>query len=129
MPSFNHAGFSLAIVGALYSGACSGAAPESGDGKPFADSYTASAQVEANCAASHEQLIELGVLDEGLKFSYGYGLNAQGTVVGYSELSSCLGYTVHGFRWKAETGMVDLGVLTGNESGASDVNDQDQVVG
>jgi len=129
MTSFNHARFLFALIGALYCCACSGAPPESGDGKPAPDTYTASAQVSAKCAASHEQLIDLGVLDQGLDFSYGYALNAQGTVVGYSDLSSCLGITSHGFRWKAETGMVDLGVLTGNQSGASDVNDREEVVG
>ena len=44
MASFNHARFLFAIVGALYSCACSGAAPQSGDGTPFPDIPTASAQ-------------------------------------------------------------------------------------
>lgn len=123
---------SVAIVGALYSCACSGAAPEAADAKPSPDTYPASAQVSCTCSSSHQEIVDLGSLDPtpSIDYSVGLALNALGTVVGDSSVQGCpSGKTTHAFRWKAETGMVDLGGLDGNSSEAFGVNDQDEVVG
>jgi len=131
MASFDHARVLFLIIGALCSGACSGATPEEGKGKSAADSDVASAKVAPTCAPRHEHFTDLGDLDpDQPNTTVALANNDQGTVVGFGVVSvSTGGKTSHAFRWKAETGLVDLGVLAGYGSYASDVNAHDEVVG
>ncbi|MEI9947754.1 MAG: hypothetical protein WDO74_01955 [Pseudomonadota bacterium] len=136
MASFNHARVSLLIVGAVHSCACSGGAQGEGKGELYVEADTASAQVEVTCAASNEHLTDLGVLDptHPSVTHAATALNNHGTVVGFSSLQvswqGSFDLTVqHAFRWKADTGMVDLGTLGGVQSFAVGVNDADEVAG
>jgi len=130
MTSFNHARISLLIVGAICTCGCSGAAY--GEGEPSAGADTARAPVELTCAASEEQLIDLGSLEPDVRYasSSAAALNEHGTVVGYSNkrVSPVL-ISIRAFRWKAATGMVELGTLGGDMSYATDVNEWEQVAG
>ncbi|MEI9947752.1 MAG: hypothetical protein WDO74_01945 [Pseudomonadota bacterium] len=129
MATFNHSRVSSLIVGAIYSCACSGGAQ--GEGERSAEIYAASSPVELMCAASEEQVIDLGSLDPAQpEPSRAYALNEHGTVVGHARLQVAPELTaLHAFRWKAGTGMVDLGTLGGAYSSAYDVNEAEQVVG
>jgi len=131
MDSLNHARVLFLTIGALCSGACSGATPEDGEGRRAADSSTASAPVQPVCAPSDEHFIDLGDLDpdHAPNTSVASALNDQGTVVGSGVVSVSSGKTRHAFRWKAETGLVDLSVLPGEASYAADVNEREEVVG
>jgi uncharacterized membrane protein len=132
MAWFDHARFLFLTFGALCSGACSGATPAEGEGKRAAESYAASAPVEPRCAPSHEHFTDLGALDpdHAPNLSVAVALNDRDTVVGFGLVPiSPVESTVHAFRWKAETGMVDLGVLVGSASSPTGVNEQDEVVG
>src|SRR6187431_982284 len=125
MASLNDARMWFLNFGVLCS-ACSGVAPDEATGKPSADTFAASAQVEPKCAASHEELIDLGTLDpNSTRYSKGLAVNDHGTVVG----SSIFGHEGHAFRWKADRGLVDLNPLGATGSSAVDVNEQEQVVG
>jgi len=59
-------------------------------------------------------------------YSEGYGVNAQGRVVGYSTTTSA---QEHAFIWDETNGMRDLGTLSGGYSEAHAINDFGQVVG
>lgn len=61
---------------------------------------------------AEEGMIDLGTL--GGKNSYGYGINDQGEVAGYSNLKDSMGS--HAFLWTSKTGMTDLGTLGGSYS-------------
>ena len=132
MDSFDHARVLFLTIGALCSGACSRATPEEGEDRRAADSYAASAPTQPMCAPSHEHFIDLGDLDpdHAPNTSVASALNDQGTVVGSGIVPVSSGKTTrHAFRWKAETGLVDLSVLAGEASYAMDVNEQEEVVG
>src|SRR5262249_8583711 len=68
---------------------------------------------------------DLGTL--GGTFSYAYGLNSLGDVVGYSQIGGT-GYNYHAFLYSHGT-MTDLGTLGGTYSIATGINDLGQVVG
>jgi probable HAF family extracellular repeat protein len=131
MASFNYSTSTvlLLVVAAICSCACGSVAQE--EGETFPD--LASVQVELSRAPDKGHVIDLGVLASAPDESYssaGLALNEQGSVVGYShaQVSPTL-ITQHAFRWKAQTGMVDLGTLGGSSSSAADVNDRDYVAG
>jgi len=134
MPSFNDARISFAIVGALYSCACSGAAADESKEDPVVDTPTAGGPAASACAPSHEHFVDLGALDLTYAggYSYASALNEQGTVVGYSVIDDTAlpgggpWPTTRAFRWKAETGMVDLNAPM---SQAMDVNERDEIAG
>jgi probable HAF family extracellular repeat protein len=130
MASFNRARVLFLTFGALCSGACSGATPGEGAGKSAADSSIASVPVAATCPPSHEHFTDLGDLDpeNELGTTFPSAINDQGTIVG-SGTVYLPRERGHAFRWKADTGLVDLGVNVGSGSYASDVNEQDEVVG
>jgi len=130
MPSFNRARFLFFTIGALCTGACSGAAPEDGAGRSAADTNVARGSVAPTCAASHEHFIDLGDLDPENEpgTTSPTAINDQGTIVGSSTVSFP-SERQHAFRWKAETGIVDLGVNVGSGSFASNVNERDEAVG
>jgi probable HAF family extracellular repeat protein len=67
----------------------------------------------------------------GLPESYAADLNDAGQVVGYSKYREIPEFTyLHGFRWSAATGMVDLGALPGTVySEAHAINNRNEVVG
>src|SRR5215469_18541292 len=73
-------------------------------------------------AQTHYQPIDLGVLP-GDSYSIGSGINDQAYVVGTS------GNLIHGFLWKKNKGMTDLGTLGGNNSYPEGINDADEIVG
>lgn len=74
-------------------------------------------------AAAMYDVTDLGNL--GQPFSFAYGINDTGEVVGYSG-----DYSVSAFLWNRSTGMTDLGTLPGtSESVAYDINNAGQVVG
>ena len=131
MDSFDHARVLFLTIGALCCGACSGASPEEGEGRGAADSYVAGSSVQAVCAPSHEHFIDLGDLDpvHAPNTTVATALNDQGTVVGSGMTLASGGTKRHAFRWKAETGLVDLSEVPGEVSYASDVNEQEQMVG
>ena len=127
MASFNDARIWFLNFGVLCSSACGGVAPEEATAKPSADTYAASAQVEPECPAVNEELIDLGLLDPDFNHtgSNGMAVNDHRTVVGLSSV----GHAFHAFRWKADTGLVDLNPLGALGSRAVDVNEQEQVIG
>lgn len=67
---------------------------------------------------------ELGTL--GGSWSYAWGLNNAGQVVGYSEIS---GGPYHGFVWSSSGGMIDVGALSGSASLVSDINNSGLAAG
>jgi probable HAF family extracellular repeat protein len=69
-------------------------------------------------------MLDLGTL--GGSYSWAYGVNDAGQVVGESYLAGNL--ELHAFVWSATTGMVDLGTLGGTASGGR-VNNLGQVTG
>jgi probable HAF family extracellular repeat protein len=75
-------------------------------------------------------ITDLGTLPNGA-YSYAYGLNNWGQVVGISDSVSSGGYHFpHAFLWDGPHGMQDLGTLNGvGGSYAYGINDRDQVVG
>lgn len=68
--------------------------------------------------------VDLGSLGSGT--SGGVGINAAGTVVGWSELQPAIG---HAFRALSGQMMEDLGTLGGPGSGATAINDSGTIVG
>jgi probable HAF family extracellular repeat protein len=75
-------------------------------------------------AAPTYTVTDLGTL--GGTYSYAYGINQLGQVVGYSEISGGAGY--HGFLYDG-TAMRDLGALGGSYSYAYGINNSGQAVG
>jgi probable HAF family extracellular repeat protein len=69
-------------------------------------------------------MIDLGTL--GGIHSYTAGINANGQVVGYSEIATG---PHHPFLWTATSGMIDLGTLGGDDGVAYSVNDGGRVIG
>jgi len=131
MASFNQARVSLLIVGAIYSCACSGGAQGESQ-EELSENNAASAQVEVTCAAGDEHFIDLGALDppDRLFNQRATAINNHGTVVGTSGvLVPDKGIEPHAYRWKADTGMVDLGALDGVYSYATSVNEAGEVAG
>jgi probable HAF family extracellular repeat protein len=64
----------------------------------------------------------------GIAGNHACALNNQGQVVGHSELPNDA--TFHGFLWTRETGMQDLGTLSGDAASlALGINDRGEVVG
>jgi len=84
----------------------------------------------ASSSAQSPTVIDLGTL--GGTESYAYAVNNIGQVVGASILLETeSGAPTHAFLWE-EGQMIDIGTLTGPDgdfSGASDINDFDQIVG
>jgi probable HAF family extracellular repeat protein len=68
---------------------------------------------------------DLGTL--GGKFSYAYGINEAGQVVGGAYLADNV--TEHAFLWTKTTGMQDLGALGGTFSAAGGINASGQIAG
>ena len=68
----------------------------------------------------------LGTL--GYRYSYGYAINAAGTVVGASPLNKNLTPN-HAFLRRKGSPMVDLGTLGGDDSTALGISQSEQVVG
>lgn len=132
MNSFDHARVLFLTVGAVCCGACSGVTPQKGEGRGAADSYAASTSAQPVCAPSREHFIDLGDLDpvHAPNTTVATALNDQSTVVGSGMVTLSSGGTKrHAFRWKAETGLVDLSGVPGETSYASDVNEQEEIVG
>src|SRR5437879_2144961 len=75
--------------------------------------------------AASPRLIDLGTLPGG-NFSYAYGINSSGHVVGYSNYGNS--NSTHAFIWENNS-MTDLGTLGGSSSQATAINDKDRVVG
>jgi len=70
---------------------------------------------------------DLGTLGGG--YSFAYGVNDHGEVVGDSELAAG-DRARHAFLWRGGTMMIDLGALEGHsDSIAFDINNHGQVVG
>jgi probable HAF family extracellular repeat protein len=73
-------------------------------------------------------IIDLGTLSGA--YSYAYGVNNRGQVVGISDGFSVTGYFPHAFLWDARHGLQDLGTFNGvGGSYAYGINDRGQVVG
>ncbi len=73
-------------------------------------------------------IIDLGTLNGS--YSYAYGVNNRGQVVGISDGFSVTGYFPHAFLWDARHGMQDLGTFNGvGGSYAYGINDRGQIVG
>src|SRR6478736_863101 len=128
MAWFDHSRISFLIAASIFSCACGSAMQE---GSEEMDGATAQAELGRTDGSGH--VIDLGVLDTAPDETYssaGQALNEQGTVVGYShsQVSPSL-ISQHAFRWKASTGMVDLGTLGGSYSSAFSLNNRGQVVG
>ncbi|HYQ46318.1 MAG TPA: hypothetical protein VER11_30320 [Polyangiaceae bacterium] len=128
MAWFDHSRISFLIAASIFSCACGSAVQE---GSEEMDGATAQAELGRTDGSGH--VIDLGVLDTAPDETYssaGQALNEQGTVVGYShsQVSPSL-ISQHAFRWKASTGMVDLGTLGGSYSSAIDVNEHEQIAG
>jgi probable HAF family extracellular repeat protein len=70
-------------------------------------------------------ITELGTLAGG-NWSSAYGINAQGTVVGYGNVG---GGAFEAFVWNAGSGLTALGTLGGSSSYATAINDLGQIVG
>ena len=71
-------------------------------------------------------ILDMGALGNG-DYSYAYGINNQGEVVG--ESGQVAGFP-HAFLWDAEHGIQDLGTLNGvGGSNAYGINDHGQIVG
>jgi probable HAF family extracellular repeat protein len=68
---------------------------------------------------------DLGTL--GGNFSQAQGINASGTVVGFSALADNVTY--HAFLWTAAGGMQDLGAPGGTSSVATAINSRGQIAG
>ncbi len=80
------------------------------------------ATVEAGVYAA----VDMGVLPGGTA-SGANGLNDNGVVVGYSEVSLGIG---HAIRWTKAGGMTDLGTLgSGTKSSANKINSAGQIIG
>jgi probable HAF family extracellular repeat protein len=75
--------------------------------------------------AQQYQITDLGTL--GGFFSYAYGINNSGQVVGFSDSYS--GSPNQAFIWDSVSGMSYLGSIDGGASEAFDINDSGQVVG
>src|SRR3954469_17332031 len=74
-------------------------------------------------AARRRAMADLGTL--GGNYSWAYGINEQGQVVGFSTTAS---EEYHAFLWKSGS-MTDLGTLGGTFSRAFAINNRGQVVG
>jgi probable HAF family extracellular repeat protein len=128
MVSINSAALASLIVAAFWSCACGGVAQEEDEalGEP------AGARDELRRPAGQGRVIDLGSLDSttDVDYSSAEGINDWGTVVGHSlsRVSTEL-IGLRAFRWKAHTGMVDLGTLGGSSSEAVAVNEREQVAG
>ena len=72
-----------------------------------------------------EGMQDLGTLEGG--FSWGFGINRSGEVVGSSEISGNV--ITHAFVWSPTLGMQDLGTLGGANSQGYAINDAGQIVG
>lgn len=70
---------------------------------------------------------DLGTL--GGSYSYAFGVNSAGQVVGYSETLLSSPFDPHAFLWESETGLQDLGTLGGRTSFAYGINSLGQIVG
>jgi len=88
--------------------------------------FCMSALLALPCGAqSHYQPIDLGALPGG-SYSIAFGVNDQSHVIGTGATSANF---IHGFLWKKNTGIKDLGTLGGNNSYPESINDADQIVG
>lgn len=73
-------------------------------------------------------IIDLGTFNGA--YSYAYGVNNRGQVVGISDGFSVTGYFPHAFLWDARHGLQDLGTFNGRGgSYAYGINDRGQIVG
>jgi probable HAF family extracellular repeat protein len=70
----------------------------------------------------------LGFLDEGT-MSSARAVNNQGEVVGVSNIVADPAYAPHAFCWKQRTGMVDIGVYSGDDNSAANDLTNKAIVG
>jgi probable HAF family extracellular repeat protein len=107
-----------------------GSGPQDQDEAAAAEA--ASTHDELRCEEAVWEGTDLGMLppaDPGGS-SEATAVNERRTAVGYSQVLFSPGVGAQrAFRWKPETGMVDLGTLGGLYSSATDVNDREQVAG
>lgn len=132
--------FALLLLASWGSSACGELAPR--ESEPFDSSHASTQDAlvtgKQRCGRVHTpetgRVTDLGYFESApydFRYSFAQAINDRKTVVGHAlaRVSPELNQQ-HAFRWKPETGMVDLGTLEGSSySIATDVNDFDQVVG
>jgi len=114
----------------------SSAAFDINDSSPICGTYDPSAPINNNrafffdpSASSGNEFQNLGVLSGG-RYSYAYGLNNSGTVVGLSTTLVSTTERQHAFIWDTTNNMQDLGVLpTGVTSAGQDINNNNLIAG
>jgi probable HAF family extracellular repeat protein len=112
--------YAVTDLGTLPGGKTSGASAISDDGRVAGYSLLREG-AHAISWSVRTGMVDLGLLHTSDGFSYAYGINSSGTVVGASGSSA--------FSWKQATGMQDLGNLGGGSSTAYGINNLGQVVG
>jgi probable HAF family extracellular repeat protein len=80
-------------------------------------------------AAPTYRVTDLGTLESRHTYSYAFGINNLGQIVGYSATGYPLRIEQRAFVWDRSTGMTSLGTLDHEHSQAYDINDAGQIVG
>jgi len=139
MTPFEYSAAIFLASASIFCAACSSNPQELGEATSNVDSAQEGlGHARPRCALpqAHDagHVTDLGYFESApyeLRYSFAQAVNDRQTVVGHAlaRVSPELNQQ-HAFRWKRDTGMVDLGTLAGgNYSIATDVNDRDQVVG